>query len=62
MEEVIITRSEIHEKIKELVKTISNPVVVKTSIETWLKTTGCSDFDMKQILNDLTSYKEYLEL
>ena len=57
-----ITRDQVQRKIIELTKTIKDSVAVKSSIESWLKSKNCPEFDMKQILNDLTSYKEYLEL
>lgn len=60
--EVVITRAEIQDKIRELVIKQKDPVNVKNSIETWLEEKNASDFDKQQILNDLTSYQEYLDL
>lgn len=57
-----ITRDQVQQKIIEITKTTKDSVAVESSIESWLKSKKCPEFDMKQILNDLTSYKEYLEL
>ena len=65
--EIIIDASNQHydvlyKSIQELVKTIKDKEEVKKQMEKWLKKQKCSEFDTKQILNDLTSYKEFLEL
>lgn len=57
-----MTRAAVQLKIQEIVKTVKNKEDVYKSMEVWLKKEKCSEFDTKQILNDLTSYKEYLEL
>ena len=57
-----MTRAEIQLKIQELVKTIQVKDGVKAEIAKWLIEKKVSEFDQKQILNDLTGYKEYLEL
>ena len=56
-----MTRAQIQDKLRELVKTNTNPDLVKEIMETWLKET-CDDFETKQVLNDLTSYQEYLDI
>ena len=57
-----MTRAEIQLKIQELVKTIQTKDEVKAEIGKWLIEEKVSEFDQKQILNDLTGYKEFLEL
>ena len=60
--EVIITRAEIQLKIRELVEITQDPITVKNAVEDWLTEKKASEFDTKQIMNDLTSYQEYLDL
>ena len=57
-----MTREQVHNRIKELTQTVKDKEEVKKQMEIWLKQEDCSEFDTKQILNDLTSYKEFLEL
>ena len=61
-EEIQITRADVQIKIQELVRTIRTQEEAKKEVDLWLKSIGCLDFDRKQILNDLTGYKEYNEL
>lgn len=57
-----MTRAEIQNKIQDLVKTLKTKEEVEIAIEKWLKKEKVSDFDTKQIMNDMTGYKEYNEL
>ena len=57
-----VSRAEIQEKIQELIKINDDPIEVKNKVDEWLKEMGYSNFWRNHILNDLTSYKEYLEL
>lgn len=59
---VIVTRANVQDKIRELVKVNNDPIEVKNQVESWLKSIKASEFDTKQIMNDLTSYQEYLDL
>ena len=58
----MLTRSQIHEKIKELVAASQDKDLVKDGMVLWLEENECSEFETQQILNDLTSYQEYLSL
>ena len=61
-EDISVSRADVQTKIQELVKTLKTQEEVEKEVDLWLKSIGCLDFDRKQILNDLTGYKEYLEL
>ncbi len=60
--EFILTRKQIQDKLRELTVSTQNKEAVKTSIQMWMEENQCSQFEISQILNDLTSYKEYLDL
>jgi hypothetical protein len=57
-----LTRSEIQEQIITLISANPNKDMVKNGVKLWLEEKKCPPFDTQQIMNDLTSYKEYLEL
>jgi hypothetical protein len=57
-----LTRNEIGTQIKLITQTTKNPDAVKSALQSWLVEQNCGDFEQKQILNDLNSYPEYLEL
>lgn len=56
-----MTRQKVQEKIQEIVETQKDQALVKESIKAWLEGKVTED-EAGRILNDLTSYKEFLEL
>lgn len=60
--EVFISRADVQDKIKELVGANRDKDLVKLGVQSWLREQAASDLQISQILKDLTSYKEYLEL
>ena len=62
MQDYVLTRQEVHEKIKELVSASQDKDLVKSGIELWLEENQAPEFVTRQVLNDLTSYQEYLNL
>lgn len=59
---MVPTRAEIQIKIQELVGVVKDTSSIKNGIAAWLEEKECPEFETKQILNDLTSYKEYLDI
>lgn len=57
-----LTRAEIQDKLKQLTGSVRNHIAVKQLVKEWLDQKECAPFFQQQVLNDLTSYKEYLEL
>jgi dsRNA-specific ribonuclease len=57
-----LTRSQIQDQLKTITGKTQDPEAVKTAIQMWLQGQKASDFETKQIMNDLTSYPEYLSL
>ncbi len=55
-----MTRKEVQDKIREICVNNTKDGI-KNSIHEWLISNKCSEFEINQILNDLTSYQEYLE-
>ena len=57
-----LTRAEIQEELKTITQSTQNADAVKSAMQVWMQKQGCEEFEMRQIMNDLTSYKEYLSL
>ena len=57
-----LTRSNIQEELKIITGKTQNKDAVKTAMQMWLEGQKASEFETKQIMNDLTSYPEYLSL
>lgn len=57
-----MTREKIQDEIRRITQTVKIKEEVAKEMEKFLKKNKCSEFDTKQIMNDLTSYKEFLEL
>ena len=55
-------RSQIQDQIKIFVQTMTAKIEVETAMHDWLDDQKATDLDKTQIMKDLTSYKEYLEL
>ena len=62
MDNFIITRAQVQDKLKELTGSIKDYSIVKEEMKNWLVDQNVSNFEMQQIINDLTSYSEYLSL
>ena len=60
--EPFITRAEVQTKIQELVSASQDKDVIRVGVRNWLTDQSCSEFEISQILNDLTSYQDYLNL
>ena len=58
----MVTRSEIQDQLKIITGSTQNKDAVKTAMQMWLEAQKASEFETKQIMNDLTSYTEYLNL
>lgn len=57
-----LKRNEIEEQIKTLTQNSQDKDLVKGGMKLWLEEKNVSQFEAQQILNDLTSYQEYLDL
>ncbi len=62
MSEFKLTRVQVEKELEKITKKTKDQGLVKTEMEAWLKKKQCSEFETTQILNDLTSYSQYLEL
>lgn len=62
MDEFKLKRSDVQEKLKELTLVSKNKSVVREAVRIWLEQNNCSELETRQILNDLTSYSDYLNL
>ncbi|MCK9370927.1 hypothetical protein M0R04_13535 [Candidatus Dojkabacteria bacterium] len=60
--EFLLKRNEVEEQIKILVQNSQNKDLVKDGIKIWLDEKGVSSLEAQQIMNDLTSYQDYLSL
>lgn len=60
--EPFLQRNQVQDKLREITKSTQNADTVKSAMQIWMENQGCGEFEVKQILNDLTSYKEYLSL
>ena len=58
----MVTRSEIQNQLQIITGSTQNKDAVKTAMQMWLEAQKASEFETKQIMNDLTSYTEYLNL
>ena len=57
-----MTREEVEDELKIITSKTQNAEAVKIAMEKWLELKKCTDFEISQILNDLTGYSEYLAL
>ena len=57
-----MTREAIQNQLKVLTQKTSDAEVVRIAMAQWLGKKECTDFEINQILNDLTGYKEYLAI
>lgn len=62
MDEFKLKRADVQERLKELTSISKNKSVVREAVKVWLEQNNCSELETRQILNDLTSYSEYLNL
>ena len=60
--EPFLQRNQIQDKLREITQSTQNADAVKSAMQVWMQKHGCEEFEMRQIMNDLTSYKEYLSL
>ena len=60
--EPFLTRNEIQEELKRITQSTQDTGAVKTAMQLWMESKNCGEFEINQIMNDLTSYKEYLSL
>ena len=58
----MLSRQQVQDQIRIFVQTMTTKVEVETAMHDWLDEQKATDLDKTQIMKDLTSYKEFLEL